>query len=216
MNHLLFILLNSLLILLAMPLLNRFCGVKLVPGKPLLWAVPVVGLLAWLVHPIQPVESLPLLLPVLLWLPEKVAEVVLESVLYIAPYRLPIAWALAFWFWRTWEWGRWIDLNSLPDDYNREGIQPTLFEKIIISLSGGVDDVALYVRHVFGLLPGAYLVWMVGGSEIFALAAPSIALALTACYMLPKRISPTNYIQGAELLCGHVWSALILASSVTV
>ena len=120
------------------------------------------------------------------------------------------AWTLAYWFWRSPAWGRWIDLNSLPDDYNRIGEKPRWYERIIHKLSFGSDYWCLWWRDLF-ILPGMFLIDYVTDEIWLTLFSPIIASALVTCYAIPKlSLRGREFVWLAEVLCGAVWGALII------
>ena len=126
-------------------------------------------------------------------------------------WQIALAWTLSCWFWRTPAWGYWIDLGSMPDDFNREDEEPAWYEAIINRISFNNDYLALFWRHMF-VLPGLLLVSYVNADWFYVLLSPLIAVAFLGCYALAKKtLYPKyNYIWLAELLCGVIWGNLIL------
>lgn len=194
-----------ILLMLFCGAVNRFCGVKLVPFKPLLLGAPLVGVAASFWFPPTPLMDHTIMSYwVVAYLPAKLAHFYFVA----AMYRLSIGIALAFLFWRLWEWGRWIDLGSLPNDHNREGVELTVLERLITSVSFGSDSVALIWRHML-LVPALWIFYQFGGSVELLILAPGFALAFASAYVVAKYINSTDYVWMAEIAVGFLWALLI-------
>lgn len=126
------------------------------------------------------------------------------------------AWAaiwggLAYLLWGVWPHGRWFDLGRHPDGYNRDGIEPTIFELAIGALSFGSDHVALFLRHLM-VLPGIILLFL-GANFLWPLAlSVAFAAIVVAIYEAAWRFIPTYPIPVAEAATGALWGLLILAA----
>lgn len=107
--------------------------------------------------------------------------------------------AVAYFVWSWFAWGRWFDLGRLEDGFAREGKKPDPLERAIAAVSFGSDYVALFLRHCLAL-PVAYLSWPYG------LAFPFVAVA---AYEVGWRVTPKKPIRTAEVLVGAAWGALI-------
>lgn len=146
------------------------------------------------------------------WLPGRAlyyasAGIGIASLLCAEP-RIAAAWAIAYLLWGVPAWGRWFDLNRLPDGWARAGEEMTLFERWITELSAGNDHLAMFFRHLL-VFPGLLLVSFGLWSWVpVLLAIPFAALAL-GCYELGWRLAPKQPIRTAELLTGALWGALI-------
>jgi hypothetical protein len=135
--------------------------------------------------------------------------------LYVSPVIGGLAWfagvaplyaagfAAAYFFWSLFAWGRWFDLNRLPEGFNREGDKPDALEGAIMSLTRD-DYVALFIRHCLAL-PVAYLAWP------FGLAFPFLAVA---AYEVGWRVKPMWAVLIGEVIVGTVWGALIIAAAI--
>jgi len=122
------------------------------------------------------------------------------------------AFGLSYFLWRVLAWGRWFDLGRMPDGFNRVGIEPEPYAKIIIKLSGGSDHLALFLRHLM-VVPGLVLVgWLLSDWWTGLVAGPVFALALTLAYEAGWRLSSKNPIMTAELICGALWGLLIVSA----
>lgn len=183
------------LIIAVMAFINRAAGSDIYrldpPGKPALYAAAATGLLVWLL------TAAPLAVPS--WYPEA-----------LAPYRMVIAWAVAYLFWRVWEHGRWIDLANDPTDPNRQGVAMTLFERVVTTLSCGHDGLALFWRHLT-VWPGLVLVWASGGPDWLLCSGPPFAAALVLSHYAGRAMTPMYFHVLAELFHGAFWGALIIA-----
>ncbi len=145
--------------------------------------------------------------------PENLVLPLTTILITISPYRLIVAWVLAFWLWRAPAHGYWIDVDGLPDDFNREGQKPSWYEKIIISLARGSDARALYWRYLF-VLPGVVLVWLCGGNGWLIIFSPIFAALCADSYVVAKFIQePEDHIPLAEKLNGALWGLLIIGFS---
>lgn len=202
----------------AMAVLNRAAGTDLfwwrqrlhIPLRGLVCVVPLFGLAAYAwIGPQDAALSLWLALA-LSWLPDTWLEPTLSVLASLSVYRLPTTYSWAYWFWRVWAWGRWIDIDMLPHDYNRVGIDPNWYERIIIRLSFGFDALAMFWRHLFGFLPGFGLLLLAGAS--FPVWTPlAMALALALGNVVAKGILlPREFHWLAELLHGAAWAELII------
>lgn len=124
---------------------------------------------------------------------------------YVAPVIGLVAWdwrfALAYLAWGIPAHGRFFDLGRLPDDFGREGVKPSPFERVLIALSFGSDYVAFFWRQALAV---PLLWWIVGP---LSLAFPP---AVLAAYELAWRFGPRRPILYAELLTGALWGALIV------
>jgi|GEM_PF-955735 len=200
--------------------LNRAAGSDLfglkpalhLPFKPLVWVAPLIGLLSAAWVPLQQAALSPYVMLPLSWLPEPLGEPVAQWLLAVSPHRLVVAWAVAFFVWRLDAVGRWIDWDMLPDDYNRVGIKPSLYERIIIKLSFGSDRLAMFIRHLM-VVPGLWLVHMAGGPEWLWFGSPLVAAAFTLAQAAAFGLRyPKDFHWLGEMLIGVVWAMLLVAS----
>ena len=135
---------------------------------------------------------------------------VLSSLIH-AP-AVALAFGLSYFLWRVLAWGRWFDLGRMPDGFNREGIEPEPYEKIIMKLSGGSDHLALFLRHLM-VVPGLVLVgWLLSEWWTGLVAGLPMALGFTLAYEAGWRLSSKNPIMTAELICGALWGLLIVSA----
>jgi hypothetical protein len=119
----------------------------------------------------------------------------------VALITLDWRWGAAYLFWGIWEWGRWFDLGTLPDDYNREGRKLTPLERIITAVSFGSDYVAMLWRHAMAV---PLLWWIVGPT------AAAFPFAVLACYIVGHKVRPKEPITPAEILTGAVWGSFMV------
>lgn len=146
------------------------------------------------------------------WLPGRAlfyvsAAVGIASLLVTEP-RIALAWSIAYLMWGAPAWGRWFDLERLPDGWARAGEDPNTYEQWIIDLSGGNDHIAMFLRHLM-IVPGLLLVsFGLWNLWPLAFALPFAALAL-GCYELGWRLTPKAPIRTAELFSGALWGVLI-------
>lgn len=153
------------------------------------------------------------------WLPGRAlyyasAGIGLASLLLYEP-RIALAWGLAYLMWGIPAWGRWFDLNRLPDGWQRDGEEPSTFEQWITDLAGGRDHIAMFLRHLC-VIPGLALVaFGLWSWWPLAFALPFAALAL-GCYELGWRLTPAAPIRTAELFTGALWGVLIAGVSYVV
>lgn len=153
------------------------------------------------------------------WLPGRAlyyvaAGIALASLLFYEP-RIALAWGLAYLAWGAPAWGRWFDLERLPDGWSRDGVEPSTFEQWIIDLSGGRDHIAMFLRHLF-VVPGLVLVsFGLWSWWPLVFAVPFAGLALGA-YELGWRLTPKQPIRTAELITGALWGVLIVGVSYVV
>lgn len=146
------------------------------------------------------------------WLPGRAlyyasAGIGIASLLFAEP-RIAAAWAIAYLAWGAPAWGRWFDLNRLPDGWARAGENPSTFEHWITDLAAGHDHIAMFLRQLL-VFPGLVIVSLGLWSWVPVLMTiPFAALAL-GCYELGWRLSPKAPIRTAELLNGALWGALI-------
>lgn len=119
--------------------------------------------------------------------------------------------AVAYLFWALWAWGRWYDLHRHPEGYNRDGVEPSIVERVIAAASFGSDHVALFLRHLM-ILPGLFLLfWGAGLLWPFVLSL-AFAAAVVAIYEAAWRFVPTYPIPVAEIATGALWGLLILSA----
>lgn len=142
--------------------------------------------------------------------------------LYAADWKAGAVVAVGYLLWRLQAWGRWFDLERLPDGYAREGKRPSLFEKMIESMSAGSDHVAFGLRNFFGFLPVLILFalasasWGMGYDAVWATSnwkwvalAPVLALLVVGIYEFCWRAVPDHPIPNAEYLTGGLWGILV-------
>jgi hypothetical protein len=121
-----------------------------------------------------------------------------------------LAVATAFLFWAAFSWGRWFDLERMPDGWNRDPDELSTFDMLVEKVSFGSDHMALFVRHVVGILPLGVLLGYWCGWEWLAVI-PVFAALVVAAYEIAWQVSETWAIEIAEVLTGLVWGALLLA-----
>ena len=138
---------------------------------------------------------------------------VFAATCYWYEWQIALIWTMTFWVWRIPAWGRWIDLGTMPDDFNREDEEPSWYEAIINRLSFGYDAVALFWRHFLTLIPGFVALYMVSAS-LYVWAMPVFAFLLMSAYAWAKGIlyPKHEYIWLAELVSGVLWGGMILMS----
>jgi hypothetical protein len=125
-------------------------------------------------------------------------------------WRPGVAAALAFLFWGAFSWGRWFDLERMPDGWNRDPDEMSTFDMLIEKVSFGSDYVAMFVRHAFGILPaGVLLGWWCGWEWLAVI--PLFGALVVLCYEIGWQVSDTWAIEIAEVLTGIVWGGLLLA-----
>ena len=125
-------------------------------------------------------------------------------------WRWGVAVGLGFLHWGAYSWGRWFDMDSLPVGWNREGDEPSTFEKAIESISFGSKRLAMFWRMAFGILPiGMALSWVCGWGWL--LAIPVFAFFGALAYQIAVWIRKgKDFIPLAEILTGVVWGILLV------
>jgi hypothetical protein len=118
---------------------------------------------------------------------------------YTIPYNNGITLGAAFFIWRVFEWGRWFDLNTMP-----ELTRPKKPLEIAIEhISFGSDYIAMFWRMTLPV-------------PLIALVSPYLALLFPfvarECYIWALGIRPNNHVPIAERLCGLLWFTLILTA----
>jgi len=121
-----------------------------------------------------------------------------------------VAAGICYLFWAIWGWGRWFDLERLPEDWNRTDGDISTFDMIINTLGLGNDYLALFIRHAWGMVPaGLLLGWFCGPAWLQVI--PAFAVAAVGCYEIGWRITDKRPIEVAEVLVGLVWGILLVS-----
>ncbi len=156
------------------------------------------------------------------WLWQYTKPLRLRPLYIVSAILVPIAWlisqswiwaglfGLAYLIWGVGPWGRWYDLGRLPDGFAREGIKPSIYEKII-GFSGN-DHVSLFLRHLMvtiGVLP--LCLW--SGNWVIVFLSVILAAAIVACYEIAWRVEKIAPISVAEVLSGAAWGVFLLVIS---
>jgi hypothetical protein len=122
-----------------------------------------------------------------------------------------LAFGVTYLVWRVNAWGRWYDLGRMPDGWNRIGVEPSPFERIITAISCGSDHLAFFWRNALMLIPGFILIaWLIGMWSVVPFAFV-FALLIVGVYELAWRTRPNNPIIYAELTTGLLWGLLIVS-----
>lgn len=117
---------------------------------------------------------------------------------------------LAYLTWALPAWGRWFDLNTLPDNYGREE------GKYADPLEGWIDHVAdddymaMWLRH--GITLGVVLILMtiIAQNPLYLVAWPMATAGIVYAYDLGVRQIGTRFnIAIAEFLTGIIWGVLV-------
>lgn len=134
------------------------------------------------------------------------------------PYAL--GWALTFLLWSAFAWGRWFALGRLHRGWNREGVEPKSYERIIESIA---DRISLLRNHRGENDHAAFLLRAAFASPgLLILAGPLAALAfpfaMVAAYELGWRLhdrkdqDQPDPIAIGEWITGAVWGALLFTA----
>ncbi len=145
-----------------------------------------------------------------------------RSLYYVAPTVGLVAWsvmdtqfamafAVAYFVWGVGPWGRWYDLNMLPDGYGRENESPSLYERMIEAVSFGSDYVAFFLRNL-SVLPGMLLLGYIQGYEWWLMVIASMVFAYGVCamYHIGKVLVPKYFTVFGEVATGLVWGYTLL------
>jgi len=202
----------AILTILAAAILNRAAGSDLyglsLLGKPLLYVAPLIGVLGYLWSPAEGALPAGSLWPV---------QAIFSAFGMPQPAPLPAAlatgilWALAFFWWRLWPWGRWLYMDRQPIGYGRVD-PPDWLERAIESISLGKARLAMFWRMQFGVLLPAIIfatthevekiiVWLCFGG------------CLWLAYELGWLVSEQRPIPIAEYISGALWGALIVGAA---
>lgn len=149
------------------------------------------------------------------WFPGKALYYVAPVVGLIAfvfhPWQGALAWAAAYLIWRLPPWGRWLYMSRKPIGYGRT-VAPNWFERYVESISFGSGRLAMYWRMQIAAPGIGVAMRLTGCYQGWELAFPVlICTGLWACYELSWTINDENPIPQAEMLCGALWGAMILA-----
>lgn len=121
-------------------------------------------------------------------------------------WQISLTFGLTYLFWGVFAWGRWFDLGRLPDNWNREGQEPSLSERFVQALSWN-DHSAMVVRHYFAA-PGLLAIWWLGGDVLWA--ALTFGVIVMLLYELAWRVRPQSPIIIAELMTGAFWGLIVV------
>ncbi len=106
--------------------------------------------------------------------------------------------ALAYLVWGFLAWGRWFDLNHMPELTRA----PNAFERTVNAVSGGNDYIALTIRMA---IASPVLAWF---SVVLAVVFPFLVVGI---YHFCWKVWPNNPIPKAELIVGLLWGLILVS-----
>ncbi len=132
-----------------------------------------------------------------------------SSFMFIRELEISAAWAAAYLFWGVWPWGRWMDLEQLPDGYARPK-GPSLYERMIEAVSAGSDHIAFFWRNMM-ILPGLVLVCYLLGKPMWMalMVAVSFSVSAVSAYGVGRGVTKYSTVIG-ELIVGLLWGYTII------
>lgn len=125
------------------------------------------------------------------------------------PWPTAVGFGAAYLIWRLPAWGFLFGLGRIqPNDRD-----PSLVERICLTIAGGEPHAAFFIRHLIMLIPAAAIVGWLSGNFISIPLAPVMAGAIVGIYEIAWRLRPQYPILWAELMTGALWGFCIWALS---